>query len=220
LSAASPARAPLPHEAAEPRRVGRPPDPEKRAAILEAGQRVFLRDGYGAAMDTVAQEAGVSKQTIYKHFASKEALFLEIVRTRADRMTAPLVAASEEEDPESVLTRLAENFLELLLLEDYGAMLRVMVAASPQFPGLAEEFYATGPGAALRRLAAYLAALDTAGRLAVPDPLLAAEQFFGMINGHIQMRAAFGMRRIQDANAPAERARAGVRLFLRGYAPA
>jgi TetR/AcrR family transcriptional repressor of mexJK operon len=203
------------------KRVGRPPDPEKRAAILAGAQRVFMRDGYGASMDLIAAEAGVSKQTIYKHFAGKEALFHEIVRERADRMTAPLHHPSPDEPVEGVLTRVALNFLDLLQLEDYGLMLRVLVAAAPQFPGLATDFYRTGPGSALRRLADYLAAQDARGRLGVPDPLQAAEQFFGMLNGHMQLRMALGIGERLDSAARERRAESCVRLFLAGHsAPA
>ena len=41
---------------------------------------MFLRDGYlGANMDELAALSGVSKQTVYAHFGSKEALFVELV---------------------------------------------------------------------------------------------------------------------------------------------
>src|SRR5258708_28016320 len=52
----------------------------KHRAILDAAIKVFLRSGYlGANMDEIAALSEVSKQTIYKHFSSKEALFVEIV---------------------------------------------------------------------------------------------------------------------------------------------
>ena len=52
----------------------------KRAAILEAAQQVFFANGFvGASMDQVAATAAVSKQTVYKHFSDKEALFREVV---------------------------------------------------------------------------------------------------------------------------------------------
>ena len=52
----------------------------KRAAILEAAQRVFFANGFvGASMDQVAATAAVSKQTVYKHFSDKKALFREVV---------------------------------------------------------------------------------------------------------------------------------------------
>src|SRR4051812_36206550 len=79
-----------PEEEAPGRRPGRPADPAKRAAILKAGSASFMREGYGVSMDRIADEAGVSKQTIYKHFTNKEALFLEIIQERATTMRAPL----------------------------------------------------------------------------------------------------------------------------------
>ncbi|MDI7048285.1 helix-turn-helix domain-containing protein, partial [Escherichia coli] len=49
----------------------------KRSAILDGARTVFLRDGFGlATMDDVAAAAGVGKQTVYRHFKSKEALFV------------------------------------------------------------------------------------------------------------------------------------------------
>src|ERR1700680_3558647 len=52
----------------------------KRAAILEAAQQVFFAHGFvGASMEKVAATAAVSKQTVYKHFSDKEALFREVV---------------------------------------------------------------------------------------------------------------------------------------------
>ena len=57
----------------------------KRRAILDAATDVFLKSGYlGTNMDEIAALSGVSKQTVYKHFASKEALFIEIVTSMTD----------------------------------------------------------------------------------------------------------------------------------------
>src|SRR3990167_5928983 len=55
---------------------GRPKDMEKRTAVLEAAMVLFPSRGYdGVSMDAIAQAAGVSKLTVYSHFADKEALF-------------------------------------------------------------------------------------------------------------------------------------------------
>src|SRR3954464_12990630 len=65
--------------------------PGKRTAIMRAATRIFIAAGYErASLDTVAAEAGVSKQTIYNHFGDKERLFVAVVdeaRTGADRDT-------------------------------------------------------------------------------------------------------------------------------------
>ena len=58
---------------------------QKRRAILDAATEVFLKCGYpGASMDEIAALSSVSKQTVYKHFESKEALFVEIVTSMTD----------------------------------------------------------------------------------------------------------------------------------------
>ncbi|WP_206680519.1 TetR/AcrR family transcriptional regulator [Neoaquamicrobium sediminum] len=62
-----------------------------REKIIAAAEEVFLHNGFlGANMDTVAEHAGVSKQTVYAHFHSKEALFIQVV----EAMTGGLLAKS------------------------------------------------------------------------------------------------------------------------------
>lgn len=56
--------------------VGRPKDLEKHKKILEAAKKLFLKLGYhGSSMNQIAQEAGVTKLTVYNHFQDKETLF-------------------------------------------------------------------------------------------------------------------------------------------------
>jgi TetR/AcrR family transcriptional regulator, repressor for uid operon len=53
----------------------RVPDPERRAAILAAAERAFVRLGFHAAsMQNVAEEAGMSAGNLYRYFPSKEAI--------------------------------------------------------------------------------------------------------------------------------------------------
>ena len=48
-------------------------------------RKCFCSSGYlGTNMDEIAALSGVSKQTVYKHFSSKEALFIEIVTSMTD----------------------------------------------------------------------------------------------------------------------------------------
>ena len=48
---------------------GRPKDLEKRARILQAAKAIFLKSGYhGTSLNQIAQEAGVTKLTVYNHF--------------------------------------------------------------------------------------------------------------------------------------------------------
>ncbi|MGB3622733.1 TetR/AcrR family transcriptional regulator [Ketobacter sp. MCCC 1A13808] len=57
-------------------------NPERRARILNAARDVFARQGFrNSEVKSIATLAGVGKATIYKHFDSKEALLLSVVRS-------------------------------------------------------------------------------------------------------------------------------------------
>ncbi|MFJ7771431.1 TetR/AcrR family transcriptional regulator [Streptomyces sp. NPDC097107] len=59
-----------------------------RAALLEAAQRHFLRDGVGTSLDAVAKEAGVGPATLYRHFPTREALLAAVLQTRSEELVA------------------------------------------------------------------------------------------------------------------------------------
>ena len=65
-------------EEVAPRAPGRPRDARADSAILDATLRLVGSVGLGGlSMDAVAATAGVSKATIYRRWASKEALVLD-----------------------------------------------------------------------------------------------------------------------------------------------
>jgi len=58
---------------------------DTRDRLLAAGRDEFLRLGYGrATLDGIAEAAGFSKGAVYSNFASKEALFLELLRLKLE----------------------------------------------------------------------------------------------------------------------------------------
>lgn len=69
--------------------------PERRAQLIEAARRVFLRHGLGGARTRhIADEAGVNEALLYHHFPSKEALFEVAVLEPLHEMMADLFSAS------------------------------------------------------------------------------------------------------------------------------
>jgi AcrR family transcriptional regulator len=79
-----------------------------RQAILEAAERLFLRDGYAATtMEAIGNEAGVSLKTVYLPFATKSGLLRAAwdLRLKGDQSGAPVVdsdwfrAVINESDP-------------------------------------------------------------------------------------------------------------------------
>ena len=93
--AATPASAPTrptvpglrPANLEAPVRGQRLPRPARRAQLLEAAQAAFVESGYyAAAMDDIAERAGVSKPVLYQHFPSKLELYLALLDDRASEL--------------------------------------------------------------------------------------------------------------------------------------
>jgi AcrR family transcriptional regulator len=65
------------------------PRPARRRQLLGAAQEVFVAQGYhAAAMDDIADRAGVSKPVLYQHFPGKLELYLALLDESADELVA------------------------------------------------------------------------------------------------------------------------------------
>ena len=54
---------------------------QKKQAVIQAARESFLGKGYsGTSMDTIAETAGVTKQTVYRYYPSKERLFAAVMQ--------------------------------------------------------------------------------------------------------------------------------------------
>ncbi|MBI6545680.1 MAG: TetR/AcrR family transcriptional regulator [Cyanobacteria bacterium NC_groundwater_1444_Ag_S-0.65um_54_12] len=89
---------------------------ERRAQILRSATKVFARTNYRVAgMAEIAKEAGTSEPTVYKYFASKKQLFLDIL-ARVGELTLRSwqEMAAQEPDAVSLLRRIARNQFEVV----------------------------------------------------------------------------------------------------------
>ena len=69
-------------------RGGRLPRSARRKQLLAAAQEVFVANGYhAAAMDDIAERAGVSKPVLYQHFPGKLELYLALLDTHAETLS-------------------------------------------------------------------------------------------------------------------------------------
>jgi TetR/AcrR family transcriptional regulator, mexJK operon transcriptional repressor len=154
--------------------------------IREAAITVFVANGYdGATMEDIAVRAGVSKQTVYKHFTDKQTLFADIVLSTTDEMDALVGLIAERlrtnSDPAQELERLAETFLDALMQPRVLRLRRLVISSADRFPEIATAWYQQGFERALGALEASFQALADRQLLAVDDPAMAAEHFVGML---------------------------------------
>ena len=113
---------------------------DRRRRILDAATGLFLRAAYDAVqMDDIARAAGVAKPTVYRHFATKEALFLEALAAVLGELRAKAaVLAATAEPPAARLRAL------IGLLGQEIARLKALMRAT--------EGSAAGEGAGGRRV--------------------------------------------------------------------
>ncbi|MBV8931067.1 MAG: TetR/AcrR family transcriptional regulator [Kutzneria sp.] len=77
-----------------PGRGARLPRTARRAQLLAAAQDVFVANGYhAAAMDEIAERAGVSKPVLYQHFPGKLELYLALLESHVDELGERVNAA-------------------------------------------------------------------------------------------------------------------------------
>lgn len=195
--------------------------PSKHDAIARAASEMFLAEGFErVSLDQIAQRAGVSKQTIYSHFADKEALFKAICTELTEKLTIPLRKSVSEGDLRSTLTRLGEDTLAMMLHPASLDLHRLVMSAAARFPELGHVAYEAGAKRMIQDLSTLLVQRSRIGD-GLAEPLgderarILAEQFIGMLRGFHQIR---GLLNIKPASAAARRdyVRACVDLLLRG----
>jgi len=198
---------------------GRPKDPAKREAILEAAKRLFLRNGYdGSSMDAIAAEAGVSKLTVYSHFTDKETLFSAAVKAKCEEQLPELFfELAEGATIEAVLLNIGRGFHALINSLESIELHRVMVTHATQNPKLSQLFFDAGPQRVLSEMERLLSQADKTGKLHIPNPQRAADHFFSLIKGSANFRLLIGCCGPQTGEAAEQHVQEVVGLFMRAY---
>ena len=197
-------------------------DPVKRRQILMGARAVFMAEGYErAAVDAIAARAGVSKATVYSHFADKQALFVACAAAESAAMRGRLadVLATATGEPAHDLAQVGEALLRGLMRPGTLALRRVLVAESGRFPELGRTFHDDASSSVKGRIAPYLRRCADEGLLAVEDEHLAAAQFVALVASTVLWQLDLGaLSRVTDALVR-RAVDDGVRTFLRAYRP-
>jgi TetR/AcrR family transcriptional regulator, mexJK operon transcriptional repressor len=199
--------------------LGRPKDPAKRAAILQAAEAMFFEHGFGGAtLEAVAERAGVSKVTLYGHFGDRGGLFEAVIETIAERMERAMATEIGGDAPlDQRLVAFGIALMGEIMTDRMIAFERHLADGLVAHPELARRCYDAGPGWSHGRLVAMLRDAMAAGTIERSDPVLAADDLFGLWHGFTAAQTKFG---VAIAPTPAEvdaRVRRGVARFLKAY---
>jgi len=102
--------------------------------ILDAAMRVFRRHGFRrSSIEQAAEEAGLTRQALYHHFSSKEALFRAVIERLYETSLAAEAAAARQAEE-------AGHDLADILVVEIGARLKHLFASLEGSPHLDELF--------------------------------------------------------------------------------
>lgn len=167
---------------------GRPKDAGKRADILTAASALFRAGGYhGTSMDALAQHAGVSKATLYSHFADKAALYRALIEDKMTDYQLDDLAGRVCGDIRQDLTMIAGQMLKLIYDEETLDMLRMVIAEGQTESDVPSLFEEGGPRRILDQIAGYLDQQHMRGAVDIGDATEEANLFASLVIEHRTM---------------------------------
>jgi len=193
-------------------------DAAQRARIVDCARQLLLAKGYArTTTDDVAAACRISKQTLYRHFPGKPALFTAIVESHRQSMLA-LPGDYGDLPLDRALETIFRIDIDPKADRERVALLRLVLVESQQFPELDNLLHRHGADKSRGELAAWLAAQARAGRMAIDDADDTAHILMNMIFGVAGLKAGRqlawpGAKKRQD------HIRRCVSIFLNGVVP-
>lgn len=198
---------------------------QTRERLRTAAHRLFLRQGYLAtSVDAILAEAGIaSKETLYRHYASKEALFADVLSHLtmeqpgfSERLTA-LPAPHDLQSLRQALTALAREILTMMNQPGYLPLVRMVIAESPRFPQLGALFFTTVTQRGLSLIMGLLQSAREQRLIADVDLEAVAHTLLGGLLTFALVNLVVGAEEAQPI--PIERADVVVDIIMRALTP-
>ncbi|MEV0234078.1 TetR/AcrR family transcriptional regulator [Nonomuraea sp. NPDC050786] len=137
-------------------------DDVKVRQIRAAAKTLFLRHGFAkVSTAALAKEAGVSKETLYTRYPSKEAVLADVLEhliTTAEEAHEAAPVMTSRADLLGALRAFADRLLAGLMDREYMELARIVIAETPRLPHVGETFRHAVPERALARARGLLAA--------------------------------------------------------------
>ena len=162
--------------------------------IVAAALAVFAEKGFaGARIDEIARRAGVSKGTVYLYFETKDDLFRAVVHDaiipNIDEIGATALAA-DLPFPD-VLRTLLPRFAELVATRPIGAVVKMVVGESRNFPELARVWHDEVIAKGIDLISALIRRGQARGEIRPGDPRTYAFSIMGPILIGVLWRETF-----------------------------
>ena len=191
----------------------------RRDQILDAAMQCFASAGFrGTTTREIASRVGITEAALYRHFASKEALYAAIIARKiegSDPIVAHEAAAAAGGDDRGVFGGLARRMIERI--EADPAFIRILHFTALEGHSLAEPFFASRVLQVREFLSSYIARRIREGAFRAVDPVIAARAFLGMVSDYMNVRVVFRQEAVYQQPVE-EVVETFVSLFLGGIA--
>jgi AcrR family transcriptional regulator len=184
--------------------------------IVEAAVALFSRKGFrGTTTKEIAEAAGCSEATIFKHFATKNELYTAILETKSqiDATLAKAAQAAACKDDVGVFR--AVGLESLTRTEQDPSLMRLLLFSALEGHNLSHLFFESKVRGLHEFLSGYIRERIADGVFQRVDPLVAARGFVGMIAHYLLIHEIFGVKR-QAGLLPEHVVDTFVSLFLQG----
>jgi AcrR family transcriptional regulator len=188
---------------------GRTPSRAVEQALVNAAERVLVRDGLGGlTVRAVAAEAAVAPMGVYNRFGNKDGLVAAVLARGFEGLRAA-TAAADDADPVDRLLTCGRNYRRFALEnpQHYGAMFGAGWAAAVPTEELVDR-----AGAAFQALVDRVGYAVDRGALRPADPVDTAQLIWSSVHGAVSLELA-GLGRTAD---PAASYEALLRMLLDG----
>jgi TetR/AcrR family transcriptional repressor of mexJK operon len=188
----------------------------KRSAIVRGAKQVFLKKGFAAtSMDAVAEKAGASKMTVYRHFGSKEALFAGVITELCQQIVGDEFEEMLRLPPAKALRAFAEKMVAIVFAPETLELHRIVIAESRRFPELGRMFYDNGPQICIDVLTRYFSRNRGSSQFRIVTPRRAAEEFLELLRGYAHLRVILGLEKAPSRKEIDMRIESALRHVLR-----
>ncbi|WP_042694577.1 TetR/AcrR family transcriptional regulator [Azospirillum sp. B506] len=171
------------------------PHDAKAEQIVAAARDVFLELGYAAtSMDQVAQQARVSKTTLYTRFPSKEELYTAVISAECERRGLYFAPEMFDGMPlRDVLVQVGRRFTDLLWSDAAIRVHQSVVGEATRMPVATRLYFQAGPEQAVANFATLFTRLNERGLIATDDPAFVARQFLSAMQGGAYCQLVLGL---------------------------
>jgi TetR/AcrR family transcriptional repressor of mexJK operon len=179
--------------------------PAKHEAILGAATELFLREGYErASIEGVAAAAGVSKQTVYKHFGDKQRLFLSVMWRANEAAGVGTEGVAQLVQPtgdiRADLRAAGQRLLRAITAPEVLALHRLTIAEGAHHPELQQLWRDDeAKSAVIDTIAKFLAECHHREQLTVRNPALTARHFVLLLSMEGHSRTLRGLQSVSEA---------------------